>query len=168
MNVRPAKTQISLGFRPFWSESLLSAWRKLGSLATHWAHSEDSNQTGQMPTLIWVFAGRTVILLVLSWSGSYMDNLLAAVWEQKEGIGIDFYHKRLKFWDRANSRSNLIRVYTVCHSVNIIYTHVCMLKLHSQNLRIIKVAISCDPILNFFMVMHIWAMSWDYGTFCSP
>ena len=41
MNVCPAKTQISLGIRPAWSESSLSAWRKLGSLATHWAHSED-------------------------------------------------------------------------------------------------------------------------------
>ena len=35
MTVRPAKTQISLGIRPVWSESSLSAWRKLGSLATH-------------------------------------------------------------------------------------------------------------------------------------
>ena len=66
-SVRPAKTQISLGIRPVWSESPLSAWRKLGSLATHWAHSEDSEQTG--PRLIWVFAGRTVILLVLSCRG---------------------------------------------------------------------------------------------------
>ena len=44
--VRPAKTQISLGIRPVWSESSLSAWRKLGSLATHLVHSEDSDQTG--------------------------------------------------------------------------------------------------------------------------
>ena len=43
MSVRPAKTQISLGIRPVWSESLLSALRKLKSLATHWAHSEDSD-----------------------------------------------------------------------------------------------------------------------------
>ena len=48
MTLRPAKTQITLGIRPVWSESSLSAWRKLGSLATHWAHSEDSDQTGQM------------------------------------------------------------------------------------------------------------------------
>ena len=39
--VRPAKTQISLGIRPAWSESSLSAWRKLGSLSTCWAHGED-------------------------------------------------------------------------------------------------------------------------------
>ena len=35
------KTQISPGIRPVWSESLLFSWRKLGSLATHWAHNED-------------------------------------------------------------------------------------------------------------------------------
>ena len=40
-HVRPAKTKISLWIRPVWSESSLSAWRKLGSLATHWVHSED-------------------------------------------------------------------------------------------------------------------------------
>ena len=42
-HVCPAKPQI----RPVWSESSLSAWRTLGSLATHWAHSEDSDQTGR-------------------------------------------------------------------------------------------------------------------------
>ena len=57
--MRPAKTQISLCIRPIWSESLLSAWRKLGSLDTHWAHSEYSDQTGRMSRLIWAFAGRT-------------------------------------------------------------------------------------------------------------
>ena len=41
MSVRPAKTQISLGICPVWSESSLCAWRQLGSLATHSAHSED-------------------------------------------------------------------------------------------------------------------------------
>ena len=57
--------------RPVWSESSLSTWRKLGSLATHWAHSEDSDQTGRMPRLFWVFAGRTATLLVLSRGGSF-------------------------------------------------------------------------------------------------
>ena len=36
-HVRPAKTQISLGICPVWSESSLSAWRNIKSLATHWA-----------------------------------------------------------------------------------------------------------------------------------
>ena len=45
--VRPAKTQISLGIRPDWSEYSLFAWRNIGSLATHWAQRrrlcEDAN-----------------------------------------------------------------------------------------------------------------------------
>ena len=67
--VRPEKTQISLDIRPVWSESSLSVWINLGSLATHWAHSEDSDRTGRIYRLIWVFAGRTLILLcfVMSW-----------------------------------------------------------------------------------------------------
>ena len=73
MSVRPAKTQISMGIRPVWSDSSLSAWRKPGSLASHWAHSEDSDQTGRMPALIWVFAGRTAILFVLSCRGSFLN-----------------------------------------------------------------------------------------------
>ena len=48
-----------MGIRPVWSEPSLSALKtKLGSLANHWAHSEYSDQTGRMPRLIWVFAGR--------------------------------------------------------------------------------------------------------------
>ena len=68
--------QISLGIRRVWSESSLSARRNLRSLATHWVHSEDSDQTGRMPRLIWVFAGRTLILLALSCRGS---NLLISL-----------------------------------------------------------------------------------------
>ena len=40
-------------------QSSLSAWRKLGTLATQWAHREDSDQTVRMPRLIRVFAGRS-------------------------------------------------------------------------------------------------------------
>ena len=72
MAVRTAKTQISQGIRPVWSESSLSAWRKLGSLPTHWAHSQDSDQTGRIPSYIWAFAGRTLTLLVLSRGGSVL------------------------------------------------------------------------------------------------
>ena len=38
--VCPTKTQISLGIHPVWSESSLSAWRSIVSLATHWVHKE--------------------------------------------------------------------------------------------------------------------------------
>ena len=79
VSMRPAKTQISLGIRPVWSESSLSTWRKLGSLATHWVHSEDSDQTGRMPRLIWVIPGRTSTLLVLSRGGSNIYNILSII-----------------------------------------------------------------------------------------
>ena len=39
--VRSTKTQISLSIRPVWSESSLSAWKKVGSLPTHWVQRED-------------------------------------------------------------------------------------------------------------------------------
>ena len=37
------------------------------------ADSQDSDQTGRMPRLIWVFAGRTAILLVLSCRSSFVE-----------------------------------------------------------------------------------------------
>ena len=48
-----------------WSESsLCTQWVAKDQRFLH-ADSEDSDQTGRMPRLIWVFAGRTLILLVL-------------------------------------------------------------------------------------------------------
>ena len=69
--------KISLRIRPVWSESSLSAWRKLGSLATHWTHSKDFDQTGRMPRLIWVFAGCTshFVGFVVRWLIPYMHPL---------------------------------------------------------------------------------------------
>ena len=59
MTVRPANTPISLGIHPVWSESSLCAqWIAKDPSFLH-ADSEDSDQTGRMPRLISVFAGRT-------------------------------------------------------------------------------------------------------------
>ena len=69
-HVRPAKTRISLGIRPVWSESSLCAQWVVKDPSFLHADSEDSDQTGRMPRLIWVFAGCTVTLLVLSCRGS--------------------------------------------------------------------------------------------------
>ena len=63
MSVRPVKTQISLGIRPVWSGSSLCAQWVAKDLNFLHADSEDTDQTGRMPRLIWVFAGRTLILL---------------------------------------------------------------------------------------------------------
>ena len=46
--VRPMKTQISLSIHPVWSESSLSAWRSLWSLATHGLHCKVFDQTGRI------------------------------------------------------------------------------------------------------------------------
>ena len=54
VNVRPAKTQISLGIRPVWSESSLCAYWVANDPSFLHADSEDSDQTGRMPRLIWV------------------------------------------------------------------------------------------------------------------
>ena len=59
MTVCPAKTQISLGIRPVWLKSSLWAqWVAKNPSFLH-ADNEDSDQTGQMPRLTWVFTGRT-------------------------------------------------------------------------------------------------------------
>ena len=68
--VRPAMTRISLGICPVWSESSLSAWRNIGPLATHWAHSKDWSDWVDAkadPSLRWAH----VILLVLSCGSSH-------------------------------------------------------------------------------------------------
>ena len=65
---------------------LRSAWASAqsdqSSLCAQWVakdpsflhtDSEDSDQTGRMTRLIWVFAGRTLTLLVLSRGGSYVN-----------------------------------------------------------------------------------------------
>ena len=49
--------------------------KKAWVLSYHWVHSEDFDQTGRMPRLIWAFAGATLILLVLSWGGSFRVDL---------------------------------------------------------------------------------------------
>ena len=88
MTVRPAKTQISLGIRPVLSESSLCAqWVAKDPIILH-ADSEGSDQTGQVPRLIWVFPGctchfigfvkRRLIFILLS-SSMYSCTFIAAM-----------------------------------------------------------------------------------------
>ena len=59
MACAPSKTQISLRINQVRSESsLCDQWVAKDPSVLH-ADSEDSDQTGRMPSLIWVFAGRT-------------------------------------------------------------------------------------------------------------
>ena len=72
------------------------------------------------------------------------------------------YRNDPKFWDRyawANSadpdqtRSSLIRVYTVCHSVCIVWTHYSMVEPHSSNFRVITTNFLGVRIFRKFTVM---------------
>ena len=72
--MRPAKTQISMCICPVWSESSLSAWRKIVSLATHWIHSKD-----------WSDWADTQADLSLRWAHSHfvgfvMSRLFPKIW----------------------------------------------------------------------------------------
>ena len=60
MSVRLAKIQISLGICPVWSESSLCAQWVAKSQSYHHADSDDSDQAGRMPRLIWVYTGHFV------------------------------------------------------------------------------------------------------------
>ena len=58
-HVRPAITQISLDIDPVWSESSMGYHSVTETSRFLRADSEDSDRTGRIPSLIWVFAGRT-------------------------------------------------------------------------------------------------------------
>ena len=130
-HVDPAKTHISLGSRPVWSESSLSACIKLWSLATHWVHSDDSDQTGLMPRLIWVFAGRTVILLVLSRGGSNMS------WFQAYEFGCIFERHGIRWCLR-----DVIDTGAIC-ACSLASVPVCLKLRH----------ISCQFLLKYFICL---------------
>ena len=87
----PGKTQISLAIRPVWSESSLCALWVAKDLSFLHADSEDSDQTGRMPRLIWVFAGRTLTLLVLSRGGSIIIVISPKDSEQSSRIRSDLF-----------------------------------------------------------------------------
>ena len=108
--MRPAKTQISLGIRPVWSESSLCAqWVAKNQSFLH-ADSEDCDQSRRMPRLIWVFAGCTLILLVLSCRGSYRLLSTEAFWYYRRICRI---YKLLWFgfaYEPINPKPNIVTV----------------------------------------------------------
>ena len=57
--MHPAITQISLDIDPVWSESSMRAHSVTKDSRFLHADSEDSDQTGRILSLIWVFAGCT-------------------------------------------------------------------------------------------------------------
>ena len=128
--MRPVKTQISLGIHPVWSETSLCTQWVAKDPRCHHVDREDIDQTGQMPRLIGVFAGRTCHFV------GFIMRRLKYLHDPK-------YSDR-QIWANSACRprsdcslSSLIRVYTVCHSVCIFWTLYCMVKPPCSNFRII-------------------------------
>ena len=172
MTVHPAKTQISLDITVCVKKACilsypLSAQRRLWS---DWADAR----------LIWVFVGCTLILLVLSYRGSIFifivslfDKCIITVITKLQDILV-----KTKCWliisfplnilsvrtdmpglTVQTQISNLIRVYTVCHSVFIVWTHYSMVEPHSSNFRVISTNFWGVQIFRKLMVM-ILQTSW--------
>ena len=87
-----------LGIHPVWSESSLSAWKSIGTLATHWADSEDSDQTGRMPRLIWVFAGRTCPFIGFVMRRLIWNFTVTSIWFKHEWKHLEF-KTMASFWE---------------------------------------------------------------------
>ena len=121
---------------PVWSESSLSAWWKVGSLATHKVHSKDSDP--RIPRLIWVFAGRTdhfvgfVMLRLIFWiqfsPNMFIINITKFSWRldwhstrrtvmadshSKTLTGIPTVNKRLRVLCYLMAVTNIILIGTV-------------------------------------------------------
>ena len=171
--VRPAKTQISLGIRPVWSESLLSAWRKLGSLATHWAHSEDSDQNGWMPRLIclcWAnshFVGfvmrRHIFLLVYA----HLLSVVCSYPFKKDAVNDQKFLDRYAWSnsvDPVQTEEQSDQVYTVWHSICIFWTYYSVVKQYNANFKIIEEIFWVSEFLGilwyFAPYVHVFSFSW--------
>ena len=148
--MRQAKTQISLCIRPVWSESLLCVqWVANDPNFLH-ADSEDSDQTGRMPRLIWVFAGRTchlvgfvmrrlkylyehsiaVIKLSLCIRPVWSESLLCVQWVANDP---NFLHADSEDSDQTGRMPRLIWVFAgrTCHLVGFVMRRLKYLYEHS-------------------------------------
>ena len=104
-HVHPAKTRISLGIRPVWSESSLCAQRVTKDPRFLHADREDADQTAQMPRLVWVFAGRTCHFV-----GFVMSRLI---------LGYSSYNNFLGYLNSSHFYGNRFHKKNVQTTVNI-------------------------------------------------
>ena len=83
-------------------QSLPCPWRKLGSLATHWACSENSGQTGQLARLIGVFTGCTCHFV-----GFVMRRLIFLIFTKKKRLWHFLYIVSSKpiFWNKIRKKN---------------------------------------------------------------
>ena len=105
-HVYPVKTQINLGIRPVWSESTLSTWGRMKSL-----------ERTAKPL---IRLGAKVILLVLSWGGSFYFVSLAST------MLISANSRRFISWNSPRRRGFLcIRAHVylrlLCHTADVLF-----------------------------------------------
>ena len=97
MSVHLANQPWQIAWASAQSDQLCAQWVVKDTGFLH-ADSEDSDQTGRMPRLIWVFAGSTLTLLVFSCRGSAIDSCVLMEFE------IIYCHSRRAWllWDYLN------------------------------------------------------------------
>ena len=115
--MRPAKTQISLGIRPDWSESLLSAWRNLGvrsyslsaqwRLWSYWADAgcpvwSESWLGAHITSLVLSCCGLFIVKYPKSWNGRW--RLTSELWDSNHCAMADLVHYRnlMISWDKVS------------------------------------------------------------------
>ena len=87
----------------------VSGWRNLGSLATHWADSEDSDQIGRMPRLIWVLVGFVLQLLkCFDWGNK--QPWLCSVWS---GFNLFASLRNLLIWSLIESTHEILALFVL-------------------------------------------------------
>ena len=71
LTYRSEMTKSSQNIRPVCLEPMLEVWKQLVSIATSQAQNKNPEQSGRVSSLVRVFAGRKVKLLVLSYTGLF-------------------------------------------------------------------------------------------------
>ena len=139
--VRPAKTHINLGICPVWSGSSLSAWRKFGSLATHWAQTEDSDQT-RIPRKLFEYEAARA---------SVQTRQMLVQWNKRVIVILTLYIIPWKLLSKAPEKSRSSRFECTVH---IIWRHFifCSLWRHSaknvMTLALTKIKTKCGILPN--------------------
>ena len=81
-----AQRRLTSARGPVWSESSLSAWRNIGSLATHSAHSDDSDQPGHF---VGFAMSRLICRMTRKWTTSKQSSSLLLERGKKHNMHVD-------------------------------------------------------------------------------
>ena len=116
-----SRRQISLGIHPVWSKSWLCAqWVVKDPMFLH-ADSEDSDQTGPMPRLIWVFAGRKDHFV-----GFVMRQLICLFWLVHVVVGCSYDELSAVCYEvQGLAASQTYYAFSVSHVIKNLFCEAC-------------------------------------------